>query len=261
MEIDRRHSNHRVFTDLECYINFYKSLSGLVFSFCTTGTTAICNIDTYVYSSIQGTIESIQNVLKNGRINDSYALLRKYYDAVIINIYSNLYLQDHCSIENFIVEKINNWLKGKDQLPEFRVMSQYIRTSDKVSAITALLYSDDRYKKIRDRCNDHTHYNFFYNVLLNDNEIYLENRLKDLDSLAADIRDVFILHLSYIFFLKECYMSSSDYMDALECGTTPEINSQYWVAPFVQDVFTNIIAKERPDIAITIKQYTCMDLL
>jgi hypothetical protein len=255
---DEEYKDHHVFSELECYIDFYKSLSWSVFSFCSTGTNAICNIDSYVYSSIQGTLESIREILNKGRINDAYALLRKYYDSTIINVYSNLYLKDHFSIENFVVDKINNWLKGKDQLPEYRVMSDYIRKSDKVAAINNLLYMDDRYKKIRDRCNDHTHYNFFYNVLLNDNEIHLGNRLQVLDAFSADARDVFILHLAYLFFLNDHYMTSSDYLDSLECGMTPVQDSQYWVAPFIQEVFDDIVAKQRPDIAATIKQYTCM---
>ena len=90
------------------------------------GTKAITNIDTYVYSSIQGTLESIHDLLLKGRINDSYALLRKYYDSSIINVYSNLYLSDHVSIDNFIVSQIDNWRKGTETLPEFRIMSKYI---------------------------------------------------------------------------------------------------------------------------------------
>ena len=257
---DDEYKKHHVFSELECCINFYESLSWSVFGFCSTGTNAICNIDSYVYSSIRGTLESMVIILKNGRINDACALLRKYYDSAIINVYSNLYLEDHVSIENLIVDKINNWLKGKDQLPEYRVMSNYIRKSEKIAAINNLLYINDRYKKIRARCNDHTHYNFFYNVLLNDNEINLENRLQVLDVFSADARDVFILHLAYLFFLKDHYMTSSDYVDALECGMTPVVDSQYWVAPFVQAVFDDIISKQRPDIAATIKKNSCMHL-
>ena len=260
MVSDKGYSGHHIFLELKTYSNFYQSLSHSVFSFCTTGTKAICNIDTYVYSSIKGTIESIKNVLSDGRINDAYALLRKYYDSVIINIYSKLYLNDNFSIDNFIVEKIDNWLNGKEQLPEFRIMSSYIRSSDKLKKINELLYINDRYKKIRNRCNDHTHYNFFHNVMLNDNEVYIVNRLQILTLLASDIQDIFILHLAYLFYLNEHYMTSSDYLDALECGMTPEPDSQYWVAPFIQDVFDNIIKKQRPDIVLAIKQKTCMQL-
>lgn len=254
------YQKHHVFSELEKYAEFYESLSWSVTSFGSTGTDVVLNIDTHIFTSIKGTLESILLILKNGRINDAYALLRKYFDSAIINIYSNLYLEDHASIENFIVDKINNWLKGIEQLPTYGVMLDYIFKSEKVSSINQLFNQNDRYKKIRDRCNDHTHFNFFYNMLLNDNEIYLENRVKVLNVFSVDIKDILILHLAYLFYFKDHYMSSSDYMDALECGLEPELDSQYWVAPFIQSFFNEIITKKRPDIAETIKQNTCMKL-
>ena len=36
-------------------------------------------------------------------------------------------------------------------------------------------------------------------------------------------------------------MMSSDYLDALECNMQPEADSQYWVAPFVQEIFDDIV--------------------
>jgi hypothetical protein len=118
-------------------------------------------------------------------------LLRKYYDSAIINIYTGLYLEDHVSIENFVVEQIDGWVQGREQLPRFRVMSQYIRQSPRVAPITALLEADDRYTQLRRRCNDHTHYNFYQNVLLNDNEIHLDGRGPALDLKQAKPSRVF----------------------------------------------------------------------
>lgn len=260
MTIDNTYKKHHVFTQLSEYADFYKSLSCSIFGFITQGTKAICNIDSYVYSSIQGTLESIKDILIKGRINDSYALLRKYYDSTIINVYSNLYLNDNFSLENFVVKKIDNWLKGKEQLPEYRVMSQYVRSSKKLSEINELLYKDKTYKKIRERCNDHTHYNFYQNVLLNDNEIYLENRLESLNTFSRDLENIFVLHFSYLFYLNDHYMMSSDYVDSLDCGLTPEEGSQYFVAPFVQKVFNTVIKKNRMDLAEAIKSKTSMKL-
>jgi len=260
MVSDKKYAEHRIFLELDSYIDFYNRLSMSVFSFPTMGTTSICNIDTYVYSSIQGTVDSIKLLLNNGRINDSYSLLRKYHDSVIINVYSILYLQDNFSIENFVVEKINNWLHGKKQLPEYRIMIQYIRGSERLKKINDCLFHDDKYKKIRDRCNDHTHYNYFKNVMLNDSDVYLKNRLKSLDQLSEDVRDIFILHLSYIFTLNDHYMMSSDHMDYLECGEVPPDGSEYWVAPFVSKAFEEIISAYRDDLASIIKDSTSMRL-
>lgn len=224
------------------------------------GTKAICNIDTYVYSSMQGTLESMRTILLAGRINDAYALLRKYYDSAVINVYSNIYLYENFSIECFIVEEINNWLQGKKKLPEYREMSQYIKRSEVFRPINEIFRVDDRYKRLRDRCNDHMHYNFYRHAMLNCNEIHIDNRRWWLDRFSEDVRDVFVLHVGYIFFLNEHYMMSSHHRDSLECGVQPEEDSQYWVAPFIQEVFDDVITPRRADITAAIKANSAMQL-
>jgi hypothetical protein len=257
----KSYSEHKVFNQLTDYSVFYESFSGRVMGWMTPGTNAIINLDTYVYSSIKGTLESINDILKRGRINDSYALLRKYYDSTIINIYSNLYLSDNFSIDNFVVKQIDNWLKGKERLPEYRVMSKYIKDSPKLLSITNLLSQDKTYKDIRDRCNDHTHYNYFHNLLINDNEVYLENdRLKALDNFSKDLEDILIQHLAYIFYLNDHYMMSSDYVDSLEMGAQPDEGWQYLVAPFIQGIFDKVLKPRRMDIVAEIKVKTEMRL-
>jgi hypothetical protein len=259
--MDTVHKEHPVFTQLSKYAEFYKDLATSVMGWVTQGTMgSALNIDTYVYSSMQGTLNSIKDILLKGRINDSYALLRKYHDAVIINVYSTLYLDDNFSIENFVVEKINNWLHGKERLPEYRIMSDYIRKSEKLVDLNALLYKDNTYKEIRDRCNDHTHYNFYHNLLLNDNELYIRNRFGILNGFLKDLENLFILHLSYLFYINDKYMMSSDYMDSMDLGLTPEEDSQYLVALFIQEIFDKVIKKNRMDLAMEIKSHTAMKL-
>ena len=255
------HKEHPVFKQLSEYAEFYKDLATSVMGWVTQGTMgSVLNIDTYVYSSMQGTLDSIKDILIKGRINDSYALLRKYHDSVIINVYSTLYLEDNFSFENFVVEKINDWLHGKEQLPEYRIMSDYIRKSEKLADINALLYKDNTYKEIRDRCNDHTHYNFYHNLLLNDNELYIKNRFGILNRFSKDLENLFILHLSHLFYINDKYMMSSDYIDSMDLGLTPEEGSQYFVAPFIQEIFDKVIKKNRMDLAIVIKNNTAMKL-
>jgi len=258
--LDSDFEKHKIFTELSEYIHFYKSLSFSVFRFISSGTSAICNLDSYIISSIQGTIESIKLVLQDGKINDSYALTRKYHDSVIINIYEILYLKDNFSIENFIVQKINNWLHNKEKLPRYSEMIKYIKNSKALEEVNKMLDLDSHYKKIRDRCNDHTHYNLFHYLMLNDNQVYMKNRLKTLNELSGDIRDIFIKHYIWLFTLNRHYMTSSDYIDSLECGITPEEGSQYYVAPFIQEVFNGIIKKHRMDLASELENASCMKL-
>ncbi len=68
------------------------------------------------------------------------------------------------------------------------------------------------------------------------------------------------MHFSYLFYLNDHYMASSDYVDSLDCGLMPEEGSQYFVAPFVQKIFDSVIKKNRMDLAEEIKSKTSMKL-
>jgi hypothetical protein len=81
-----------------------------------------------------------------------------------------------------------------------------------------------------------------------------------LDTFSNDLEDVFIQHFAYIFYLNDHYMMSSDYLDSLDSGLKPEEGSQYFVAPFVQNIFDKVIKLKRPDIANEIKNKTGMQL-
>lgn len=258
--LEKEYLEHSVFGQLNGLINFYKALSDTTMRFDSQGTKAIFNLDTHVFTSMSGTVESIKDILFSGRMNDSYTLLRKYYDLTIINIYTNLYLDDHFSIDNFIVERIDNWRSGKEQLPRFPVMSEYIKDSEKLKPITELLQKQELYKKIRERCNDHTHYNFYHNLLLNNNQIRLKDRVKYINLFQTDLTAIFVQHFTYLFYLNEHYMMSSDYGDYTYVGLTPEEDSQYLVASFIQEAFDKYIKVYSPDIARMLKSKTVMNL-
>jgi 3D (Asp-Asp-Asp) domain-containing protein len=259
-KLGKEYTEHDVFERLETYISFYESLSFSIMNWVTQGTRAIINIDTYTYSSIQGTLESIKMILAKGRINDSYALLRKYYDVTIINIYTNLYLETKYSFDNFIVEDIDQWIKGNKSIPSYRVMSNFIKNEPSISDLTQLIYSDDRYVSIRKRCNENMHYNSYNHILLNDNEIYRLDRVKNLDVILKDLDNLFIQHFAFIFSVKEYYMMSSDYTDYKDMGMEAPDDSQYWVAPFIQKIFDDVIKVNRSDIAELMKQHISMEI-
>lgn len=89
---------------------------------------------------------------------------------------------------------------------------------------------------------------------------FTEYPLHYLNDFSKDLENLFILHLSYLFYLKDQYMMSSDYVDSMDLGLTPEEGSQYFVAPFVQEIFDKVIKKDRMDLAIAIKNNTAMML-
>ena len=224
----------------------------------TGGTTAVTNIDSYLYQSIGGTLRSVKVTVGEGHINDGYALLRKYFDSVTLSLYVDLYLNARRG--EGAVRQANDWLRGTNALPDYKVMNAYVANSCGLKPVIGmLLKTDRRYKAIRDRCNGHIHFCDFQSVLLNDKDVHVD-RLPVLDQLDDDVADLFALHLACVFFMNGHYMMAGDYMDYVDLGMEPEADSQYRVAPFVQEIFDEVLQVRRPDVCAEIRSHTSMQL-
>lgn len=261
-QLSKEYKEHKIFNELGTYIKYYDFLSFSTFSWITVGVENMINFDNRIFTSIKGTLDSIQILIEKGKINDSFSLARRYHDNVVINTYALLYLEANQNLENFIVEKINKWVNNKEKLPEYKVMNSYIRNSKKLENINNLLFSTKYYTNMRQRLNNHTHYNFFQYMFYNDNQMFdvYNNRIKFLEQLSIDLRNIFIKHFVWLFSIKDNYMMSSDYIDYLDMNMTPPENSQYWVASLIQEIFDEIVKKHRPDLADELKKSTFMEL-
>lgn len=257
---------HAVFDDLAYLKTFYEQLSMGVFQWCRSGVYTIGNIDSYLYSSTAGTLDSIALVLGNARIADAYALLRRFQDSAVLNVYVDELSKEwekSLSLDNFPLEgltTVEDWIKGKTPIPEYRVMSQKIRKAPRLQPLNDLLYADDRYKELRERCNSHTHFNFYKNVLANDNEIHFPQRIRLFERIRLDIVDLALLHMSHVFFAMPHYLMSRDHIDCREMGMEPDEGSEYWVAPYLQEFFDRYFKTYRPDLAKLILESTAMQL-
>ena len=68
---DKDFTQHEIFSQLDDLINFYDMLSFSTMGFISSGLIGVINLNTHVFTSIKGTIDSIKLVLNNGRINDA----------------------------------------------------------------------------------------------------------------------------------------------------------------------------------------------
>lgn len=66
---------HKVFGDIKYMMQFYDSISMSCLSFIATGTHGITNYASYVYTAIEGTLDSISILLTKGRINLALIIL------------------------------------------------------------------------------------------------------------------------------------------------------------------------------------------
>lgn len=252
MDIDHKmpdyYLKHKVFDDLKYMREFYDFLSYSCYSFGASGTKGIWNYASYVYSSIEGTLDSITTLLTKGRINDAYTLIRKLFDDILLEIYMDVNLKDKFSLENFIVEEVNEWIQGKQRIPKSVNILKYLETPEKTRDLYPLFGWDTYLRKNRELLDDSVHSNRFCLMLLNCNTVYIENRERHLKNCQIILNQLFLLHLSFIFHLNPQYLMGSDYIDYMEEGLTPPEGSEAWIAPFAQDAFDRVI-KPHEEIA------------
>lgn len=236
---------HKVFDDLKYIKKFYDSISMSCFRFLANGTHGIANYASYVYSAIEGTLDSITILLKNGRINDAYTLIRKLFDDILLEIYMDVILKDKFSIDNFYVQEVNEWIKGKHRIPRTDKILKYLKESQRTKDLYPLFGWNTYLKKNRELLDDSVHSNRFKLMLLNCNRVYIEDRLRHLKNCEVMLNQLFLIHLSFIFHLNSCYLMASDYMDYMYLGSTPPESCENWIAPFAQDAFDKIIRPHR----------------
>ncbi len=256
------YKNHKVFNTLADLIDFYDMLSYATDSghsiFCVKG---ITNVDAIILSSMKCTIDSIKILFELGHINDAFALIRKYEDAVITHIYVILLMKtefDKLTDLNTSINAlrlydndISKWAKavfkhdlkaGETKIAKYEFVKELNRIFKiQVQKKSKESPSDFAEFTLRQFCNNNVHYNGLKYFLWNDSYLYNNNRVRLLDEAFIALTNIFSVHFSYLFVLNPESFTSCDYMSALECRFIPEEGSQNWVASIVQDIFDKYI--------------------
>lgn len=259
------YNHHVVFDELDYILKIYDSISLTSFPFVAVGVEHIMNFESYIFESMSGTLESMSILLRNGRINDSFSLLRTFYDDVLYSIYFELTehqfakqcvdAMDFCKRNN----DIEDWLSSKKSMPSISQIRKYLISSAETSELF-LLFNDKLVpKEYRSFLDDSVHRNKFVRVLLNCNKCYLKEREGYLESFKMIVKALFTLHLSFLFLLSPAYVMSSEYMDSLDFGITPSIDASRLVAPFAQEAFDKYI-KPHKAVSDYLKAHAQLDI-
>lgn len=246
------YDNHHVFETIEHMMDYYEGVSDTCFQFIPNGTVAAANYSSYVYMSIKVTLESIKMLLKDGHITDAFVLIRKPFDTALVEIYLNVVREDKYDWEKSIVVKdVNDWIRHK--------ILKALEKSETTKEIYPIFGWDSYLKKNRELLDEDVHVSRYKSLIANCKTVYLNDRVKYLKNANVILRQIMLVHLSFIFYLNGHYMMSHDYMSYLEMGDTPPEGSQYWLAGYAQKAFDEFI-KPYPQIATFVKEHCSMEI-
>ena len=239
---------HQVFNDIESMREFYDGLSMGCFPFIPTGTSAVLNYASYVYSAIEGTLDSMDTLLKKGRINDAYVLVRKMFDDILVEIYIDVVRKEKYDwMEKRIVEDAELWLKGRIRIPKIKLLLKFLQDANCTKDIYPYFGWETYLKKNRELLDDSVHSNRYNRLLLNCSDVAIPNREKHLQNIDIVLKQIFTIHMS------------SDYMEYLEVGEKPPVGCESQIAPFAQQAFDKYI-KPHSKLAKYIKSTCCLEI-
>jgi len=253
--------------DMDYLINFFKSLAELIFlngrmiSFFSDNEHYQLNTD-LIESSTQ-TIKSIKYCCSIGGFSDANTLIRKLRDDLIQYIYvlniinsRNPFLNDSITLDD---QAVKAWLtnsvadlekpvKGK---LEFQNYMKVLKENKSLKQVLIEYRLEKYWDTLRTRLNDYIHNNgtfYSHQNLLKANNKNLKIHLNNIEHRTSYISSFFMVTLLLI---DSSMISSTDYVDYLDCDMDPPENSQYFIASFVQDFIDRKINKIHPEL----KQY------
>ena len=242
LDYPKSYFEHQVFSDIESMREFYDDLTMGCFTFIPTGTSAVLNYASYVYSAIEVTLDSMDTLLNKGRINDAYVLVRKMFDDILVEIYIDVVRKEKYDwMEKRIVEDAESWLKGRIRIPKIKLLLKFLQDANFTKDIYPYFGWETYLKKNRELLDDSVHSNRYSRLLLNCSDVAIPDREKHLQNIDIVLKQIFTIHISFIFHLNPEYLMSSDYMDYINTGETPPKGCENWIAPYAQKTFDKYI--------------------
>lgn len=238
---------HTVFKQLSDFKDFYFSISENSSRNLAMGIEMVIELNSIFFESMKNTIDSIIILLEKGRLGDGYTLLRRYEDLTLFQTYTNLKIKKEFSIDNLIVEDVNNWLLTNEKAPGIKNIDKYLKGSDLLEPIYCL-FKKDEFENIRIRSNNFTHFNDIQSVLLQDAETLYKFK-NEYNQFQKDILKILIRHFAFALYLNGEYITDEDYFVGMDVGIYKEGEEEPGISPIIQIIFDKYIKPNRPDVA------------
>jgi hypothetical protein len=277
--------------EIDYLIEFFKRFSELIFyngrviSFFTDKD--IFYLNSYLIDSSAQTLRSIKLCCSIGSFSDANTLIRKLRDDLMQFVYirtiidkrrpfieediENFKIDNPADFENYFSNiRFNSILTDDEKAvsawfsntvsdlarPLKRKMEfeNYMKILKENPSIAQILekYNLQRYWEVlRKRLNDYVHNNgvkFSVQNSIRKHDKNLEIHLNNINIRVSYISSFFIIVLLMI---DSSLISSTDYIDHLECNLEPPEDSQYFIAGFIQDYIDIKVNKLHPEL----KQY------
>lgn len=156
--------------------------------------------------------------------------------------------QDEILVAAWFENRIDELSKKTIRGFSFEHFLDSLRQNTTINEVITKHHLEDAWVRIRKQLNNFTHNNGYHYTISNSilsTDPSSERHLKDLFSNLDFITSFFLIILILV---DSTLISSTDYMDHLECDMEPPQDSQYLVAPFINDFIDRNVNALNPDL-------------
>ena len=216
-----------------------------------------------IATSLTLTMGSIISCCESACIADANTLLRKYRDDLFFYLFISTYngfdanSKEAKSLANQIIKWLNNDLTDLQIGQVLKAIAQVPQIKDAVEKYKLKKSFDAIGKALNNyvHSNGRSYYNQRYaDYILNDKLI---DEIRKIESNARYITVTFLLLL---IICSPGSIMAEDYIDYLDCNETPPANSQYWVAPFIEQFVKQNISLIDPNCLEYLRENTEMQI-
>lgn len=233
--------------ELEFAKNFIDDMGFLAFGKDMGVIRSSCGIK-FVYTNqiLQSVAQTLQSMIacsKYGNIADVHILLRKLRDDLFFYLYVAVVCNNKDILSKDALSKkekyINKWVENRLSHLNFTDVIREITSVEECKELVEKFGLKNELHQIGVTLNNYTHGNgnLYYNRLYTH---YKDDEIRNVsDELIYMLNYILTTFIFLLVLLSPNCIMASDYFDALEFSTIPEDNSQYWVAPFVNEFIQN----------------------
>ena len=216
-----------------------------------------------ILPSLELTMGNVIACCESGCVADANTLLRKYRDDLFFYLYAIVY--NSLSMESIqarsMIEKIEKW--SRNELKDFQISQvlKEIAMAPQLKDIVIKYHLKGSFKAIGDTLNNYVHSNgcAYYNRKYSD-YLFDGSLIDELKVLVNKARYMTVVFVVLLFLCSPISVMGEDYIDYLDFNETPPENSQYWVAPFIEQFVKQNISLIDPNCLEYLRENTEMQI-
>jgi len=175
--------------------------------------------------------------------------LPEEFVSSILNLqFNNTLTEDEQAVIAWFNNSVSDLQRPIRKKLEFENYMKVLKQNDNINQILTEYNLQEYWETLRKRLNNYVHNNgisFASHNITAAIDKNLRAHLKEINIQTTYVASFFLVLLLMI---ESSLISSTDYIDHLDCNMQPPEDSQYFIAPFVQDFIDKKVSKIHPEL-------------